>query len=94
MSDYRYIVIETYNGTLEPSTGAPPARPLPGQGLSTSLKVECSGSMRKLHPVGTKFLIKAKLTEAYGTPFLYSSYRWNYEVLSTSAAKAYIERAK
>ena len=46
MSNYRKIVIETYSGTREKSTGAPPARPLPGQGLDTSLKVECSGAMR------------------------------------------------
>jgi len=72
MSNYRKIVIETYSGAREGSTGAPPARPLPGQGLDTNLKVECSGSMRRNHPIGTKFLIEAKLTEAYGVipPFL------------------------
>ena len=59
MSNYRKIVIETYSGAREGSTGAPPARPLPGQGLDTNLKVECSGSMRRNHPIGTKFLIEA-----------------------------------
>ena len=81
MSHYREIVIETYGGAREYSTEAPPARPLAGQGLDTSLKVECSGSMRRNHPIGTKFLVHAKLTDSHGTPFLYSSYRWKWRVV-------------
>jgi hypothetical protein len=92
MTYYRKIVIETYGGTKEYSTGAPPARPLPGQGLDTNLKVECSGSMRRNHPVGTKFLIEAKLTEAHGTPFLYSSYRWSWKTLTTAMAEQHIHQ--
>ena len=90
MSYYRNIVIETYDGAREYSTGAPHARPLSGQGLATNLKVECSGSMRLNHPIGTKFLIKAKLTEARGTQFLYSSYRWSWKTLTDAEATKYI----
>ena len=90
MSNYRKIVIETYRGAKEGSTGAPPARPLPGQGLDTDLKVECSGEMRRNHPIGTKFLIEAKLTEAYGTSFLYSSYRWSWKILTNAEAAKHI----
>lgn len=91
MSNYRKIVIETYNGTWGSSAAAPPARPLAGQGLDTCLKVECSSSMRRNHPVGTKFLIEAKLTESYGTPFLYSSYRWSWKILTSAQALEYIK---
>jgi hypothetical protein len=91
MSSYRKIVIETYRGAKEGSTGAPPARPLPGQGLDTGLKVECSGAMRRNHPIGTKFLIEAKLTDAYGTPFLYSSYRWSWKTLTDTEATKHIQ---
>lgn len=31
-------------------------RPLPDQGLSTDLVIECSKVERELHPVGTKFI--------------------------------------
>jgi hypothetical protein len=91
MSNYRKIVIETYNGTWGSSAAAPPARPLARQGLDTYLKVECSSSMRRNHPIGTKFLIEAKLTEGYGTPFLYSSYRWSWKVLTSAEALEYIK---
>ena len=91
MSNYRKIVIETYSGAREGSTGAPPARPLPGQGLDTSLKVECSGSMRKNHPIGTKFLIEAKLTDVNGTPFVYSSYRWSWKIMTNAEAAKHIQ---
>lgn len=91
MSNYRKIVIETYRGTWGSSAAAPPARPLPGQGLDPNLKVECSSSMRRNHPIGTKFLIEAKLTEGYGTPFLYSSYRWSWKIVTNSEALEHIK---
>ena len=94
MSNYKKIVIETYSERGRRSIGVPPARPLPGQGFDTSLKVECSERMRRSHPVGTKFLIEAKLTEAYGTPFLYSSYRWKWKVLSDIEVNDYLKLKK
>jgi hypothetical protein len=91
MSNYRKIVIETYSGAGEGSTGAPPVRPLLGQRLDTNLKVECSSSMRRNHPIGTKFLIEVKLTEANGTPFLYSSYRWSWKIVTNIEAARHIQ---
>jgi hypothetical protein len=89
MSDYRQIVIENYKDWSE--GGRIRARPLPGQGYSTNLNVECSKSMREKHPAGTKFLIWAKLTTAeHGVPFLYSSYKWAYEVYDEKQAKKFI----
>jgi len=91
MGSYRKIVIETYGNTLDERSGAPPARPLPGQGLDTDLKIECSESMRRSHPIGTKFLIQAKLTDRQGTEFLYSSYRWSWRVLTDREAMIHIK---
>lgn len=92
MSDYRSVVIETYKAVGEPSGKKIRARPLAGQGLPTDMHVECSSSMRKSHPVGTKFLIKAKVTNREdGPPFLYTSWRWRYEVLSDEQATAYLK---
>ncbi len=81
---YRKIIIETFHGSYGSSSDAPPARPVPGQGLNTALNVECSGSMRRKYPIGTRFLISAKLTDREGTKFLYSHYSWGYKVLSTA----------
>jgi len=94
MSHYRQIVIETYGGPRDSSTGAPPARPVAGQKLDTNMKVECSSSMRKSQPIGTMFLIKAKLTEVYGVPFLYSSYRWSWKMVSAEEAAEHIKNKR
>lgn len=57
-------------------------RPCKGQVFSSDLRVECSLSLTTKFPVGTRFRIRAKLTDMQGGgEFLYSSYQWKYEVL-------------
>ena len=91
MSAYREIVIETFHNPGEPAAERIRARPLPGQGLSTSMRVACSTKMRERHPVGTKLKIQVKVTEKEGgTPFLYCHYSSPYEVLSDKEANAFI----
>lgn len=59
-------------------------RPLPGQRFPPSLRVECSKKLSRDYPPGTRFRILAKLTDREGGgEFLYSSWRWEYEVLTT-----------
>lgn len=91
MSHYKRVVIETYSGPRE-SHGVPHARPLPGQGFSQGLKVECSKRMRLSSPIGTKFLIEAKLTESYGSQFLYTHHSWPWKKLTNKEANEYIRR--
>jgi hypothetical protein len=50
--------------------------------------------MRKSQPIGTMFLIKAKLTEVYGVPFLYSSYRWSWKMVSAEEAAEHIKNKR
>jgi hypothetical protein len=81
---YRYIIVESY---IPSSTsglhGLVHIRPVAGQGLPTNLHVECSKSLSRNYPVGTRFRIKAKLTDREGSgEFLYSYFGWRYEVLS------------
>lgn len=91
MSNYRTVVIETYSGRGTTSSEGVRARPLAGQKLDTSMNVECSSKMRKGYPVGTKFLIQAKVTcKEGGTPFLYSHYNQPYKVITTEEAEAFI----
>jgi hypothetical protein len=91
MSHYKKVVIETYTGPRE-THQVPHARPLPGQGFDTGLKVECSKAMRRVHPIGSKFLIEARVKEAYGTKFLYSHHAWGWKLLTELQAQDYIRR--
>lgn len=82
MSEYREVIIETYLNTEGGSSKKIRARPIAGQGLDTNMNVECSSKMRKNYPVGTRFRLKAKLTEREGgNPFLYAHFNSPYEVL-------------
>lgn len=66
-------------------------RPLPGQAYSPTLSVQCSQRLGTLYPVGTKFLLSAKLTDRLGgTPFLYAYHGDPDVVLSGAAAKAFL----
>lgn len=91
VSSYRTVAIETYSGRETTSSQGVRARPLPGQKLDTSMNVECSSKMRKNYPLGTKFLIEAKVTcKEGGTPFLYSHYNKPYKVISAEEADKFI----
>tara|TARA_R100000988_G_scaffold90662_1_gene54312 strand:+ start:329 stop:601 length:273 start_codon:yes stop_codon:yes gene_type:complete len=81
---YFYIEVESFRPEQTSALhGKVHIRPCPGQGYSTALHVQCSKKLSKDYPVGTKFRIRAKLTDREGEgEFLYSSYKWDYEVLS------------
>lgn len=91
MSAYRTVLIETYLAQGEPSRKKIRARPVAGQGLDPAMHVECSSSMRMGHPVGTIFMIDAKITSKEGgQPFIYTSWQWKSEVVSKKAAEKFI----
>ncbi len=88
MSIYRKVIVETYQNTQGGSSKSIRARPIAGQGLSSEMNVECSSKMRKGHPVGTKFLLDAKVTNRKGgADFLYAHYNAPYEVVSDTEVK-------
>lgn len=79
---YRLVVVETYSGHKHGKKSHIHVRPVAGQDLDTNMDVECRRDMRKEYPVGTRFRIKAKLTDRDGgKPFLWSHHSWAYEVL-------------
>jgi hypothetical protein len=89
---YREVLIETYRARGEPSSHDIRARPVSGQGFAWDMKVECSSKMRYGHPVGTKFIVNAKVTEREGgTPFLYTSWQWGYHVVTDAEAKKFLK---
>lgn len=80
---YQWIEVESYKATHTGGLhGSIHIRPVAGQGLDTSMRVECPSEMRHRYPVGTRFRVKAKVTNKEGgIPFLYSHHSWRYEVL-------------
>lgn len=90
MSEYKKIIIKTYLNIGEASNKPIRAHPLPGQGFDHKLNVECSADMRESFPVGSLFLVKVKVTEREGVPFLYRHYRWEYECISRENAEKFI----
>jgi hypothetical protein len=92
MGHYQNIAIESFENPGEPSGASVRARPLPGQGLDTNMRVECSSKMRKNYPVGTVFIIQAQVIDKEGgTPFLYTHFNWPYSVVTRLEAEAKIK---
>lgn len=91
MSHYRHFIIETYENRGEPSSKKVRARPVPGQGVSPLLNVECSVAMRDAHPPGTLFKVDCKVADREGAPFLYRHFTWPYEVVTPAQARQFIE---
>ena len=89
---YQYFIVTTFINVAEQSSAKYRVRPLVGQGLPTNMRVECSRSMRKDHPLGTLFKIQAQLiNKEGGTEFLYSRFDWDYEVVTLEQAKQFIK---
>jgi hypothetical protein len=84
MEDYQKIIVESYQPEKTSGLhGKIHIRPTPGQDPFTpDMHVECSKDLSRDYPIGTKFLIKAKITSRQGeSEFIYSHYNWSYEVL-------------
>ena len=80
---YIRVVVESFVPTSTSGLhGAVHIRPVDGQGLPTTLHVECSKKLSRDYPVGTRFIIRAKLTDREGGgKYLYSYHGWPVEVL-------------
>lgn len=81
-SNYSQVVVETYYAVKAGKTSRIHVRPVAGQAYAQTMDVECSRTMRKAYPIGTKFKIWAKKTDREGgKPFLYSHFDWPFEVI-------------
>ena len=84
-------IVETFKADGEKSRSPIRVRPVAGQGLSTTMRVECSKSMRTAFPIGQKFCINARITQRLGSPdFLYSNYRDEWNPISDEEAQKFI----
>jgi hypothetical protein len=83
-NEYDLIIVESYIPRNTSGLHGPiHIRPLSNQEpFKTTMHVECSKDLSYGYPVGTKFRIRAKITQREkGTKFIYSHYSWKYEVL-------------
>jgi hypothetical protein len=82
---YVYVIVESYYPANTAGLHGPiHVRPIEGQPFPSHLQVECSKELvdPNRYPVGTRFKIRAKLTDRLGGGgFLYSYFGWHYEVL-------------
>jgi len=85
---YQYVIVESFKPKNTSGLhGGVHIRPVDGQDLDTNMRVECTKELSNTSkfPLGSRFKIKAKVTDRQGgTPFLYSSYRWAYERLCST----------
>lgn len=87
-----HYVVETFRNPGEPSDASIRVRPCSGQGLSPSIRVECSRSMREAFPVGQKFLVQTQWKHRDGTPdWLYCNHRDTWHPMSEAEARAFIQ---
>jgi hypothetical protein len=82
-SPYEEIIVESYVPDRTSGLhGRVHIRPIAGQTYPRTMRVECSKTLSQEHPVGTRFRIRAKLTDREGGgEFLYSSWRWPVVIL-------------
>lgn len=77
-NEYVYIVAEVF---FDPERNTRRVRPIVGEIFSADLRIECSKKIHEL-PIGAKVRLKVVETEQEGSrKFLYSSYKWNYELV-------------
>ena len=78
-SEYVYITAEVF---FDPEKNGQCVRPVAGEVYPANMRIECSGEIHKL-PIGTKVRLKVTETEIGegGRKFLYSSYKWDYELV-------------
>ncbi len=87
------IIVETFYATGEKTISPVRVRPLPGQGFSINMRVECSKKMRVSYPVGQLFVLNVKVISRLDSPdFLYSSYRDKWRPISPSDSSQFMER--
>jgi hypothetical protein len=88
---YREVAVESVH---DPRTGGLRIRPMAGQAYATSMRVQCARALRdpEAYPAGTRFLIRAKLTDrAGGAPYLYAHHGDAVKVLDDKEAASFLD---
>lgn len=91
---YREVAVESF---LDPRSGRVRIRPVSGQAYATSLRVQCARALSdpERYPVGTRFLVSAKLTDRQGgEPFLFVWHGDPVTVMSKAASTRFLGERK
>jgi len=91
---YRELAVESF---VDPRSGRVAVRPVSGQAYATSLRVQCSRALAdpERYPVGTRFLVSAKLTDRQGgAPYLYVWHGDPVVVMSKAALARFLGERK
>lgn len=81
---YEMVEVESYRANRTSGLhGTIHIRPVAGQPYPQTMQVECSKKLVRDYPVGTRFRLRATLTDREGGgEYLYSYWGWPVEVLS------------
>ena len=87
---YRDVAVES---VLDSRTGKLRIKPVAGQAYSTAMRVQCSRNLNDpdQYPAGTRFLIRAKLTDRGGAPYLYAWHGDPVKVLGKREAASFLD---
>lgn len=87
---YRDVAVES---VLDARSGRLKIKPVAGQAYSTAMRVQCSRRLLDpaVYPPGTRFLIRAKLTDRGGAPFLYAWHGDAVKVLGRKEAASFLD---
>jgi len=87
---YRDVAVES---VLDPRSGRLRIKPVAGQAYATSMRVQCARRLidADVYPAGTRFLIRAKLTDRGGAPFLYAWHGDEVKVLNKREAASFLD---
>ncbi len=84
---YREVAVEL---APDPRSGVLRVAPMAGQAFAPTLPVQCSRRLLE-YPVGTRFLLSAKLTDRLGgPPYLYAWHGDPVQVLSAAQARSFL----
>lgn len=89
---YKEVAVES---ALDPWTGQPRIRPVPGQAFASTIRVHCARGLLDLerYPLGTRFLLKAKITDRLGgEPYLYAWHGDPVVVMSRARMRTFLEQ--
>jgi len=80
---YYFVDVESFKPLATSGLhGSVHIRPVEGQNVAHTLHVECSKRLKLEYPLGTRFRIRAKLTDREGGgEYLYSNHQWPFEVI-------------
>lgn len=88
---YREVAVES---VVDPGSSRLRIKPMAGQAYSTGMRVQCARLLTdpERYPAGTRFLIRAKLTDRDGgAPFLYSWHGDAVRVLSDRETASFLD---